>query len=185
METTLEEEEGKQTIEQTRVIGHLCEKKTFIQLILCFSISLVSWSVDAHQPVLNSKSVNTAKVPYIIEEPEISKVIFPNSRGSFITTALTAIRNSNFTQVLQCPKSMTVHLQKSFLSDSLIPTSDLLNGKMVKILTGGHGMKIMEKNGTGSEQKLGRNLNPTEFTRRGLTTFEFSTDLTPVDTYWQ
>ena len=27
METTLEEEEGKQTIEQTRVKGHLCEYK--------------------------------------------------------------------------------------------------------------------------------------------------------------
>ena len=80
---------------------------------------------------------------------------------------------------------MTVHLQKSFPSKSLIPTSDLLNGKMVKTLTGGLGMKNMEKNGTGSDQRLGRNLNPTEFTRRGLTTFEFSTDLTPVDTYWQ
>ena len=56
---------------------------------------------------------------------------------------------------------------------------------MVKTLTGGLGMKNMEKNGTGSDQKLGRNLNPTEFTRRGLTTFVFSTDLTPVDTYWQ
>ena len=80
---------------------------------------------------------------------------------------------------------MTAHLQKSFPSKSLIPTLDLLNGKMVKTLTGGLGMKNMEKNGTGSDQKLGRNLNPTEFTRRGLTNSEFSTDLTPVDTYWQ
>ena len=80
---------------------------------------------------------------------------------------------------------MTAHLQKSFPSKSLIPTSSLLNGKMVKTLTGDLGMKNMEKNGTGSDQKLEINSNPTEFTRRGLTTFEFSTDLTPVDTYWQ
>ena len=55
----------------------------------------------------------------------------------------------------------------------------------MKIITGGRDMRNMEKNGTGSEQQLERNLNQTEFTRRGLTTFEFSTDLTPVDTYWQ
>ena len=117
--------------------------------------------------------------------PKSPRRFFPNSRESHITTVLTAIRNSNFTQVLQCPKSMTAHLQKSFPSKSLIPTSDLSNGKMVKTLTGGPGMKNMEKNSTGSDQKLWRTLNPTEFTRRGLTTFEFSTDLTPVDTYWQ
>ena len=80
---------------------------------------------------------------------------------------------------------MTAHLQKSLPSKSLIPTLDLLNGKMVKTLTGGLGMRNMEKNGTGSDQKLERNSNPTGFARRGLTTFEFSTDLTPVDTYWQ
>jgi len=51
-------------------------KKKFIHLLLCLSISLVSWSVDAHQPVLSFKSANTAKAPYIIEEPEISKAIF-------------------------------------------------------------------------------------------------------------
>ena len=56
---------------------------------------------------------------------------------------------------------------------------------MVKIITGGRDMRNMEKNGTGPDQKLEINSNPTEFTRRGLTTFEFSTDLTPVDTYWQ
>ena len=56
-------------------------KKTFIQLILCFSISLVSRSVDAHQPVLSSDSANTAKAPYIIKEPEISKAIFSELKG--------------------------------------------------------------------------------------------------------
>ena len=56
-------------------------KKTFIHLLLCLSISLVSWSVDAHQPVLSSKSANTAKAPYIIEEPEISKAIFSELKG--------------------------------------------------------------------------------------------------------
>ena len=56
-------------------------KKTFIQLILCLSISLVSWSVDAHQPVLIYKSANSAKAPYIIEDPEISKAIFSELKG--------------------------------------------------------------------------------------------------------
>ena len=93
--------------------------------------------------------------------PKSPRRFFPNSRGNHITTVLTAIRNSNFTQVLQCPKSMTAHLQKIFPSKSLIPTSDLLNWKMEKILTGDRGMKNMEKNGTGSDQKLGINLNPT------------------------
>ena len=51
----------------------------------------------------------------------------------------------------------------------------------MKTLTGGLDMKNMVKNGTGSDQRLERNSNPTEFTRRGLTTFVFSTDLTPVD----
>ena len=56
-------------------------KKTFIHLLLWLSISLVSRSVDAHQPVLSSDSANTAKAPYIIEEPEISKAIFPELKG--------------------------------------------------------------------------------------------------------
>ena len=56
-------------------------KKIFIKLILCFFISLVSRSVDAHQPVLSSDSANTAKAPYIIEEPEISKAIFSELKG--------------------------------------------------------------------------------------------------------
>ena len=38
-------------------------------------------SVDAHQSVLNSESANTAKAPYIIEEPEISKAIFSELKG--------------------------------------------------------------------------------------------------------
>ena len=80
---------------------------------------------------------------------------------------------------------MTAHLQKSFPSKSLIPISDLSNGKMVKTLTGGPGIKNMKKNGTGSDQRLERNSNPTEFTSKDHTTFVFSTDLTPVDTHWQ
>ena len=42
---------------------------------------LASWSVDAHQPVLNSESKHNAKSPYIIEEPEISKAIFSELKG--------------------------------------------------------------------------------------------------------
>ena len=56
-------------------------KKTFIHLLICLSISLVSWSVDAHQSVLSSKSANTAKTHYIIEEPETSKAIFSELKG--------------------------------------------------------------------------------------------------------
>ena len=80
---------------------------------------------------------------------------------------------------------MTAHLQKSFPSKSLIPISDLSNGKMVKTLTGGPGMKNMENNGTGSDQKLKRNSNPTGFTSKDHTTCVLTTDLTPADTFWQ
>ena len=79
---------------------------------------------------------------------------------------------------------MTTHFQKSFPSKDFISTSDLLNGKMVKTLTGGLGMQIMENIGTESDQRSERISNPTEFARRGLTTYVFSTDLTLVDTYW-
>ena len=80
---------------------------------------------------------------------------------------------------------MTANLQKSFPSKSLIPISDLSNGKMVKTLTGGPGMKNMEKNSTGSDQRLERNSNPTGFTSKDHTTCVFTTDLTPADTFWQ
>ena len=61
-------------------------KKTFIHLILCLSISLVSWSIDTHQPVLSSKIANTAKAPYIIEEPETTNAILYLSAGRFFLT---------------------------------------------------------------------------------------------------
>ena len=78
---------------------------------------------------------------------------------------------------------MTDHLQKSFPSKSLIPTSDLLNGKMVKTLTGGLGMKNMEKNGTGSDRRLERSLNQTGNIIKAPTTFVFITRLTLVNTF--
>ena len=52
-----------------------------IRFFLSFTLILASWSVDAHQPVLNSESRNNAKSPYIIEEPEISKAIFSELKG--------------------------------------------------------------------------------------------------------
>ena len=55
--------------------------KSLIQIFLSFTLILASWSVDAHQPVLNSESRNNAKSPYIIEEPEISKAIFSELKG--------------------------------------------------------------------------------------------------------
>ena len=55
--------------------------KSLIQIFLSFTLILASWSVDAHQPVLNSESIHNAKSPYIIEEPEISKAIFSELKG--------------------------------------------------------------------------------------------------------
>ena len=56
--------------------------KPLIRLFLSFTVMLVaSWSVEAHQPVLNSESRLNAKSPYIIEEPEISKAIFSELKG--------------------------------------------------------------------------------------------------------
>jgi len=58
----------------------LMEEKPLIRILLSITVMLASWSVDAHQPVLNSES-RTAKSPYIIEEPEISKAIFSELMG--------------------------------------------------------------------------------------------------------
>ena len=54
--------------------------KNMIRILMSITVMLASWSVDAHQPVLNSES-RTAKSPYIIEEPEISKAIFSELMG--------------------------------------------------------------------------------------------------------
>jgi len=55
---------------------------------------------------------------------------------------------------------------------------------MVKTLTGGHGMKNMERSGTGLDQRLERNSNPTGSTRRVLTTSVFTMKLTVANTCW-
>ena len=57
------------------------DKKSLIRNFLSFTVMLASWSVDAHQPVLNPESRHTAKAPYIIEEPEISKAIYSELKG--------------------------------------------------------------------------------------------------------
>ena len=57
------------------------DEKSLIRIFLSFTVMLASWSVDAHQPVLNSESILNAKSPYIIEEPEISKAIFSELKG--------------------------------------------------------------------------------------------------------
>ena len=56
---------------------------------------------------------------------------------------------------------------------------------MGKNLTGGHGMKNMEKSGTGSDRRLGRNLNQTGIIIKGPTTFVFLTRITLVSMFWQ
>ena len=55
--------------------------KPLIRLFLSFTVMLASWSVEAHQPVLNSESRHNANSPYIVEEPEISKAIFSELKG--------------------------------------------------------------------------------------------------------
>ena len=59
----------------------LLYKKSLIRFFLSFTVMLASWSVNAHQPVLNNESMHTAKAPYIIEEPEISKAIYSELKG--------------------------------------------------------------------------------------------------------
>ena len=54
---------------------------------------------------------------------------------------------------------------------------------MGKISTGGHGMKNMEKNGTGLDQRLERSLNQTGNLIKEPTTLEFITRLTLVNTF--
>jgi hypothetical protein len=54
---------------------------------------------------------------------------------------------------------------------------------MVKTLTGGHCMKNMERSGTGMDQRLERNLNPTGFTKRKHITSVFITKLTLANIY--
>jgi len=55
---------------------------------------------------------------------------------------------------------------------------------MVKTLTGGNGMKNMEKSDTGSDRKLERSLNQTGFLIKAPITFVFITKLTLVNTFW-
>ena len=59
----------------------LLYKKSLIRFFLSFTVMLAAWSVNAHQPVLNNESMHTAKAPYIIEEPEISKAIYSELKG--------------------------------------------------------------------------------------------------------
>ncbi|SVD57930.1 uncharacterized protein METZ01_LOCUS410784, partial [marine metagenome] len=56
------------------------EEKALVRILFSITMMLASWPVDAHQPVLNSES-RTAKSPYIVEEPEISKAIFSELIG--------------------------------------------------------------------------------------------------------
>ena len=55
---------------------------------------------------------------------------------------------------------------------------------MGEILNGGHGMKNMEKSGTGSDRKLELNLNQTGIIIKGPTTFVFLTRITLVSMFW-
>jgi len=102
----------------------LMEKKPLIRILLSITVMLASWSVDAHQPVLNSESRTPLKRPTLLRSPKSPRQFTPNSRGNHITTESTVIRDSNFTQASQYPRSMIAQFQKSFPSKSLMRTSD-------------------------------------------------------------
>tara|TARA_B100000676_G_C17739049_1_gene660426 strand:- start:36 stop:623 length:588 start_codon:yes stop_codon:yes gene_type:complete len=52
-----------------------------IIIFINFYLFFVTVPIIAHQPVLDAEGMNTKKMPFIIEQPEISKAIFSELKG--------------------------------------------------------------------------------------------------------
>ena len=160
------------------------KEKIFISLILSLAVILVFKSTEAHQPVLNSEKSNSVEEPYLIEEPEVSKAIFAELKGEPHYYRIDSNTKFKFYVGITPPKIDNCPLTKKFSFDVLDSDFELIKKKMGKISTGGHGMKNMEKSGTGSDRKLERSLNQTGFLIKAPITFVFITKLTLVNTFW-
>ena len=160
------------------------QEKIIISLFISLSVILVIKSTEAHQPVLNSEKSNSVEEPYIIEEPEVSKAIFAELKGEPHYYRIKSNTKFKFYAGITTPKIDNCPLTKKFSLDVLDSDFELIKKKMVKTLTGGNGMKNMEKSGTGSDRKLERSLNQTGFLIKAPITFVFITKLTLVNTFW-
>ena len=159
------------------------KEKLFTSLVIILSVILVLKSAEAHQPVLNSEKNNSVEEPYIIEEPEVSKAIFAELKGEPHYYRIDSNTKFKFYAGITTPKIDNCPLTKKFSFDVLDSDFELIKKKMGKTLTGGHGMKNMEKNGTGSDRRLERSLNQTGNIIKAPTTFVFITKLTLVNTF--
>ena len=89
---------------------------------------LASWPVDAHQPVLNSES-RTAKSPYIIEEPEISKAIFSELMGEPHYYRIDSNSRFKFYAGITVPKIDNCPISKKFSFEVLDENFGLIERK--------------------------------------------------------
>ena len=158
-------------------------KKICTSLIITLLLIIVIKSSEAHQPVLNSEKSNSEK-PYIIDEPEVSKAIFAELKGEPHYYRIDSKTKFKFYAGITTPKIDNCPLTKKFSFDVLDSDFKLIKKKMGKNLTGGHGMKNMEKSGTGSDRRLERNLNQTGIIIKGPTTFVFLTRIILVSMFW-
>ena len=104
------------------------DEKSLIRIFLSFTVMLASWSVDAHQPVLNSES-RTAKSPYIIEEPEISKAIFSELKGEPHYYRIDSDSRFEFYAGITVPKIDNCPISKKFSFEVLDADFELIERK--------------------------------------------------------
>ncbi len=99
-----------------------------IRIFLSIIVFLSSWSVDAHQPVLNSES-STAKSPYIIEKPEISKAIFSTLLGEPHYYRIDSHSRFKFYAGITVPKIDNCPISKKFSFEVLDANFKLIERK--------------------------------------------------------
>ncbi|MFL2739577.1 MAG: hypothetical protein ACJ0DG_04610 [bacterium] len=100
-----------------------------IRILISIALILViSWSVDAHQPVLNTEN-RTVKSPYIIEEPEISKAIFSELMGEPHYYRIDSDSRFKFYVGITAPKIDNCPISKKFSFEVLDKNFELIERK--------------------------------------------------------
>ena len=100
-----------------------------IRILISIALILViSWSVDAHQPVLNTEN-RTVKSPYIIEEPEISKAIFSELMGEPHYYRIDSDSRFKFYVGITVPKIDNCPISKKFSFEVLDKNFELIERK--------------------------------------------------------
>ena len=98
------------------------------RILIGTALMLASLSIDAHQPVLNSKS-RDFKSPYIIEEPEISKAIFAELLGEPHYYLIESDMRFEFYAGITVPKIDNCPISKKFSFEVLDKNLELIKLK--------------------------------------------------------